>query len=137
MRKGITPVIAIILLVLIVVALGGVFAAWMSRSMGTLTKTGQEQITKTAEQLQKSISIDEVSCTASGTIYLRNTGTVNITCSEINVYVDDVLQTITCNPDPVTSGSTTTINGSTSNLDLSGNPSIKVTVPGNAATYQC
>ncbi|UCG95948.1 MAG: hypothetical protein JSV92_04530, partial [archaeon] len=39
MRKGITPVIAMILLILIVVALGGVFAAWTTRSWEQLGET--------------------------------------------------------------------------------------------------
>ena len=57
MRKGITPVIAMILLILIVVALGGVFAAWTTRTWETLGESGEEQIEAVTGQLEKSISI--------------------------------------------------------------------------------
>ncbi len=137
MRKGITPVIAMILLVLIVVALGGVFAAWTTRSWEQLGETGEQQIEQVSEQLQRSIAIDTVTCTSSGTIYVRNTGGVNMTCSEITVYVDDVLMNTSCGIDPLIPGSVTDLTNGTGTTDLSGGPTVRVTVPGNSASYRC
>jgi len=135
MKKGITPVIAMILLVLIVVALGGVFAAWTTRSWEQLGETGEQQIEQVSEQLQMSIAIDTVQCANPGIIYVRNAGSVEITCAEMTLYVDDVLTAKTCTTDPLPSGVVTDL---TTLVDLSsGGPTVRVTVPGNSATYRC
>ena len=92
MRKGITPVIAMILLILIVVALGGVFAAWTTRTWEDIQESGSEQIGQISGQLKKSITIDNVNC--DGTmIYVKNTGAANITAEEVGIYVADTLYT--------------------------------------------
>lgn len=135
MRKGITPVIAMILLILIVVALGGVFAAWTTRTWETLGERGEEQIETVTEQLQKSITIDTIDC-LNGVIYVRNMGTWDIEQSEISVYLDDAKDDITsCTTCPILSGSVATLTMNT------GGPwvgtRIKVTVSGNSATDKC
>ena len=92
MKKGITPVIAMILLILIVVALGGIFAAWTTRTWQTVQESGSEQITHISGEMQKSLTIDNVNCD-NKIIYIKNTGTADITVDEIGIYVGDVLYT--------------------------------------------
>lgn len=129
--KGITPVIATILLVLIVVALGGVFAAWTSRVASTTTEAGTQQVETVTGQLQKSIAIDSVDC-ANGHIYVRNTGSVQIAQTEIGVYDDGAMVTInSCTTCPIAVNTIADLNVGA----LSG--AVKVVVGGNSATYSC
>ncbi len=73
MRKGITPIIAIIVLLLITVALAG--AAWTYLSGYMTGLTG------------KSYDIRDAFCVTgdTGVIMLSNTGTLNISVSEISI----------------------------------------------------
>jgi len=89
-KKGITPVIAMILLILIVVSLGGVFAAWTTRTWQSVQEKGTGQIEKTTESLQKGVIIDNIDCT-NGKVYVRNTGPAKTPVSEISVYINDSL----------------------------------------------
>ena len=88
MKKGITPIIAMILLILIVVSLGGVFAAWTTRTWEAVGTRGTEALEKTTGTMQKSIIIDNVDCSA-GNVYIRNTGSADLHTDDISVYVDD------------------------------------------------
>jgi len=88
-KKGITPVIAMILLILIVVALGGVFAAWTTRTWQSVQEKGTEQIEQTTESFQKGVIIDGIDCT-DGYVYVRNTGS-EINTDEISIYINDTL----------------------------------------------
>lgn len=142
MRKGITPVIAMILLILIVVALGGVFAAWTTRSWEQLGETGEEQIQQVSSQLQRAITIDTVDCSATGTVYVRNSGSVDISCSEMTVYIDNNLQAHDCGVATLGEGNVTGLTGDAVDFDLDavGGGSdirVRVTVSGNSATYTC
>ncbi len=89
-KKGITPVISMILLILIVVALGGVFAAWTTRTWQSVEEKGTEQIEQTTESFRKGVIIDNIDC-ATGKVYVRNSGSVNIPVGEISVYINDSL----------------------------------------------
>ncbi|MCD6477804.1 MAG: hypothetical protein J7K87_02255 [Candidatus Aenigmarchaeota archaeon] len=93
-KKGITPVIAMILLILIVVALGGVFAAWTMRTWQAVQESGTQQIKQTTESFQKGLIIDNIDCsdgTSPAWVYVRNTGSVAISVDEISLYINDTL----------------------------------------------
>jgi flagellin-like protein len=94
MRKGITPIIAIIVLLLITVALAG--AAWTYLSTYMSGLTGQ------------SVEVRDYFCvgTDQAVILIANTGTIDIPTSDITI-VD--MNT----GNPVTSGSWTAADGST------------------------
>ena len=106
-KKGITPVIAMILLILIVVALGGVFAAWTTRTWESVQEKGTEQIEQTTESFRKGVIIDNIDC-GTGDVYVRNTGSVDLPTSEISVYVGDSLKSVTWSPDPIPAGQVST-----------------------------
>ncbi len=136
MKKGITPVIAMILLILIVVALGGVFAAWTTRTWETLGEAGEEQIETVTEQLQKSITIDSLDC-ANGNVYVRNMGNDPIALTELSVYLDNALDTIsTCTTCPIQPGTVATLDMTAAGPWASGIV-VRVTVSGNSATDKC
>ncbi len=137
MRKGITPVIAMILLILIVVALGGVFAAWTTRTWESLGESGEAQVGAVTETLSNSITIDNVDCNGQ-IVYVRNTGTGYLNCTEIGLYVDSAVGVYSCSPFTVGPGNITTI--TVGPLPASGwtnNERIRVTTSGNSASYRC
>ena len=128
MKKGITPVVAMILLILIVVALGGVFAAWTTRTWQGVQEKGSEQISQISEQLQKSVTIDNINCDEN-IIYVKNTGSANVSLSEIGIYVGDTLlnnSQITATPTTIQSNQIMTIN-TTGVTDLSDN-TVKISI---------
>ena len=91
MKKGITPVIAMILLILIVVALGGVFATWSMTSVEDLQNSTAGHISEMSSRLRRSIAIDNVD-PASDEIYIRNVGTETIalaSLAQIGAYSDN------------------------------------------------
>ncbi|MCD6398623.1 MAG: type IV pilin [Candidatus Aenigmarchaeota archaeon] len=90
MPKGITPIIAMILLILIVVVLGGAFAAWSLTIGQESMETAEESVQTQTEKMTKSASIDRINSNGEE-IYLRNLGSSNITPNEVAVYVDDEL----------------------------------------------
>ncbi len=93
MPKGITPVTAMILLILIVVAIGGAFAAWSMTQGQETMKTTEESVESRTEQMSKPATIDGINSNGQE-IYLRNLGSSNITPDEVVVYVDDELWAI-------------------------------------------
>ena len=141
MRKGITPVIAMILLILIVVALGGVFAAWTTRTWETMAEFGEESIETVTGRLEKSISIDGLYCegaAGSDIVYIRNTGAADYPASEVSVYIDDQLEAagdLTYGQATIAAG--TVVDVTFDATDLSSGQEVKVTVSGNSATRKC
>ena len=145
MRKGITPVIAMILLILIVVALGGVFAAWTTRTWETLGEAGEEQIETVTEQLQQSITLDTINCDDNGYtvaggdahIYVRNMGNNDITAADLSVYREDGTRVpVGCANCPIASGEVEELVPTVA-TPFTLDETIRVTVSGNAATYKC
>jgi|GEM_PF-2096696 len=91
--KGITPIIATILLILIVVALGGVFAAWTMSTWSAASNTTATHMAEMTERLQRGIAFDNVNCAAAGEITIRNVGTNTFAAADliqIQVYYNTV-----------------------------------------------
>lgn len=90
MPKGVTPVVAMILLILLTVSIGGIFAVWSlnrgEKTMGTAGKGLEER----TNQMTKSAVIDGINSNGQE-IYLRNLGSSDITPDEVIIYVDDKL----------------------------------------------
>ena len=92
MKKGITPVVTTILLLLIAVVVIGLAFVFFQRVMTNVTDTAGDQIGNSTSNLGKGVSIDNVN---SVSVTVRNTGTVPIALGEINVYVGGVAITAT------------------------------------------
>lgn len=87
--KGITPVVATILLLLITIAVVGFAFGYFSTIMTTVGTEAQEQAAQTTERLSKAIRIDSVGGT---NLYVSNIGTRDInTTNELSVYVAGTL----------------------------------------------
>lgn len=82
MKKGITPIVAIIMLLLIVVSIvGGVFI-WMRGTFGDLQNVVGNQTQQQAEEMGQEILIQSVDC-GSETVYVQNTGSSNIDSASV------------------------------------------------------
>lgn len=93
--KGITPVIAIILLLMITIALIGFAFVWFTSIAGTLTNQTGQQLTQQQRKMMTSAKIDALD-TTSGTLVIRNTGTVALKISELEVYVNNTAPVSDC-----------------------------------------
>lgn len=90
--KGITPVIATILLLLITIAIVGVSMVFFTRTVSTSTGAGEEQLQTTTGQASKAIRIDNAAGTS---VVIRNMGIQSIAQSELSVFVDNALAACT------------------------------------------
>jgi flagellin-like protein len=88
--KGITPVIAIVLLLLITVAMVGFAFVWFQSTWTDLSASTGEAITSQSEAMMKTVRIDAVSSTS---ISVRNMGSKDIAAGELAVYVNGEVQT--------------------------------------------
>ena len=84
--KGITPVIAIILLLLITISMVGFAFVWFQRVAQTATSGTESQLTNQLNTQSQTIAIDNVDDT-NNNITLRHSGTVNMDTSQVSVYV--------------------------------------------------
>ena len=86
MKKGITPVVTTILLLLIAVVVIGLAFVFFQRVMTNVTDNAGNQINQSTSNMGKLISIDNVNATA---VVVRNIGSSVISTSDIGVYVND------------------------------------------------
>ncbi len=96
MRKGITPVISIVLLLLIVVAIIGIAFGWFVGIFNVAAEEGTAGIENLA--LNKLAVLDSALCTDSAnpdedvlTLYIKASGSDDLAVGEVSVYLDDVL----------------------------------------------
>ncbi len=85
MQKGISPVVATIMLLLIAVSLVGFAFLFFSRSVESSSKAGEEQL---EQQISQTGIIFDIEYTDKNKIYIRNQGMVNI--SNLTFYVNNV-----------------------------------------------
>ncbi len=134
--KGITPVIAVILLLLITIAMVGFAFVWFGRIAGAATNATQQQLESQLSQQAKRVSIDNLNA-AQSNVTFRNTGTATIAGSEISVYAGGTLVTCIWSPP-----SAVVAPGATMSCDWSGsactaNTLVRVTAPGGADESTC
>ncbi len=108
--KGITPIIAIILLLLITISLTGVAFLWFTRMGETSSQAGSSQLNKTTGQMLIRIRIDNIEPSPprgegggggvphlpdnqpGNAITIRNMGSHDISSSEMGFYVDNEIK---------------------------------------------
>ncbi len=86
-RKGITPVIAIILLLLITISMVGVSFMFMQRITQTATQTGEQQLSQQISQIGSLFSIEGVD---KNKVYIRSRGSTAITGNSLAFFVNNV-----------------------------------------------
>ncbi len=114
MRKGITPVISIVLLLLIVVAIIGIAFGWFVGIFNVAADQGTQGIEDTVDKFGQISSIESAVCENIGdpladtiTLYVKASGSSDLAIGDVSVYLDDVL--IGSNRAIITSGSTATL----------------------------
>ena len=84
--KGITPIIAIILLMMITIALAGFTYIWLQGVFKTSSNNTKTQLEQQQRSMMKTIRIDSAT-SGTGELAIRNTGSESITSNEIAVFV--------------------------------------------------
>jgi flagellin-like protein len=88
--KGITPVIAVILLLLITISMVGFAFVWFTRLSQTAQEGVSGELNQTTGQLAKRIRIDNAAGTS---LSLRNIGTQAVQASEIGYFINGAAAT--------------------------------------------
>ena len=91
MTKGISDIIATVLVVLVVISLAGAFLLWSQRAFTQVTEQGSSQTQKISGTLQKGIFIEAMRCGTPTNVTIRNTGQVALQPSDIVVFVNDTV----------------------------------------------
>jgi len=113
-KKGVSPIIAVLLLIVITVTAALLTYLWVLGYIGSAQRSGQP------EQLEEKIKIDGVKISGTSvTVYVRNIGSVNVIVSDIyilNATTGSVIDHYsTGDTSPLTSGTvrayTFTVNG--------------------------
>ena len=135
--KGITPVVAIILLLLITIAVVGFAFGYFSTIMTTTGEAAGQQAEETTARLQKVVSIDNIYDDAvNADVTVRNVGSQAILVGEIAFYADDVpVTTLTWigSPPSIAAGQTETA----TLTGMTGCISIRVVGPSNSDVKEC
>jgi len=139
-RRGISPVIAVLLLIVIAVAAAILTYVWITGYIGTL------QTQSTGQQLQERIRIEAIDGAGGRrlTIYVRNVGETAVTISAaylINATNGDVLASntdLSVGIDPGDVSNSVTITGIRTDVWVDGKTYVVkvVTAKGTEATYQ-
>ncbi len=133
--KGITPIIAIILLLLITVSMAGFAFVFLQRTLEQTAESTETGLTGQLNKQEQKFAIDGVNADG-GIIYVRHTGSVNSSTDDVSVYINDVLQS--CNwgggkpawaPNSPPKGCNVTT--------FTCPATIKITAPGNTDSTSC
>lgn len=131
--KGITPIIATILLLLIVIAIIG-FAFGIFQRIATTAGQGSEtQVRETTQQLSTLIRIDNAQGTA---VTIRNIGTTTINSTTLAIYVNTVARTCIGGWSPA-SIVPSAIASCTLSAACNPGETVRITSPGSEASYTC
>ena len=131
--KGITPVIAIILLLLITISMVGFAFVWFQRVASTATAATDTQLQSQLNQQAQTIRIESVNGV---TIALRNIGTQAITDNSISIFVNGTSTKSGSCPNGAASTGATFSCTSTVNV-CSGSSIVKATSLGNTDQVTC
>ena len=102
--RGLSTIIIIILFLMIAIALAALSYTFFVGAFQSVTKSGEQAISKATTSGQALMRIESVS---EDKIYIRNIGQVNL--SDISVYVGDAPASYTINPEVVPPGQVATI----------------------------
>ena len=131
--KGITPVIAIILLLLITISMVGFAFVWFQRVAQTATESTESQLQSQLSQQAQKIRIESYAGT---TVTMRSTGSAAIASGSVGLFVNGSLTTSgTCPASSVAAGAI--FSCSSSAAVCSGSSTVRVTSLGNSDQVTC
>jgi flagellin-like protein len=82
--RGVSEVIAIILILMITISLAGLAYMFMSTTMSDTTTAASSTVSSTTNTMLKSFRVESIH---DNTVYIRNTGTADL--YNVSVYVND------------------------------------------------
>ena len=133
--KGISPVIAVILLLLITVAIVGLSFGFFSRITTQTSQTTEQQVTQQVQQMSKVIQIDAQN---DSTVVIRNVGSATIQYSEMGVYINGTAKGCTWTPSsPTEIAAGTTASCYFIRSCLPPSTKLKVVSPANSIEITC
>ncbi len=136
--KGITPVIAIILLLLITISMVGFAFVWFQRVAQTATEGTESQLQEQLSQQGQKVRIDNIDDT-NNAVSLFHSGTVTSDTSKVSVFINDARVTCAWSASgswaPGTSKDCTVAAGFS--CSGTGATRIKATAPGNQDATSC
>ncbi|MBI4019469.1 MAG: hypothetical protein HY364_04400 [Candidatus Aenigmarchaeota archaeon] len=136
MKKGITPVIAIILLLLITIAVIGFATGFFQSIVTTSGQQAQDASQQTGDRVQQII---EFVTSSVDSITVKNAGTKDIDTTKLSFLLAG--SPVTCNPPlsgSISPGQTATcVIGTTAGNDCTALAAITVSAPGNTVTGAC
>ncbi|MBI4017541.1 MAG: hypothetical protein HY366_01195 [Candidatus Aenigmarchaeota archaeon] len=94
--KGVSPIIAMVLIVLITLSLAGAFLIWTQRTASSLTERGTEQSQRITGQFDKGVRIEATDCSqvaGADTLVIRNSGTTAWKGADLTFFINDALST--------------------------------------------
>lgn len=137
-RKGITDIIAVVLLLMITISMVAFAWVWFSRSIGTITNKTDTSLDTKLNSGAQTIMIENIDKTSSpNRLSIRNTGTQNINTSYITIFIDSVAQSCTTWSTGVGTMSPGTVATCTAGLNLAGCSLVRVSAPGNTDEFGC
>ncbi len=140
MKKGVSTIIATILLLLVVIAIVGYSFGFFQSFFGQATSTGTEQLESVQGTLQQAAGIE--TATSNGFV-IRNTGTASLTLSQLGVFVNNA--PVSCSLWSTPTNNTTITNVTSrgfANCTFVGatctsGATLRVTTPGLSDTFTC
>lgn len=133
--KGITPVIAVILLLIITISMVGFAFVWFQRVAFTAQTATESTLQTTLTQQGQTIRIDNVEY-STNKVQIRSIGTQSILNSNLNVYLNGTKQTCAWDSPSLAPGSIITCTFGTGCASGSGTK-LRVTSPGNLDEVVC
>jgi len=131
--KGITPVVAIILLLLITISMVGFAFVWFTRVGELTTQQTQQQLQSELDRQAQKVRIDSVTTSA---ITVRNTGSKAIPLVQISLFAAGAVKTCTAwSPTGDLQPQATTT--CTAGFSCSPNQDVRATAPGNSDAVKC
>ncbi len=134
--KGITPVVATILLLLITVVIVGIVMVFFQRTVSGATGATEETLGSQTSQSAKIIRITNANCVSGATtVSMRNSGTQGIIASDVSVFIDNVIKSCSWADMPVAAGGSATC--TITEAGDSSSKKVKVVSPGNIDVVVC
>lgn len=84
--KGISPIIASVLIILVVVSLASTYTVWSSRVFGQVAEEGEETVSRTTRAL---FSDFELQGASDQRVFIKNTGSADLSAPALEAFYDD------------------------------------------------
>ncbi|QQG39418.1 MAG: hypothetical protein HYS81_03465 [Candidatus Aenigmatarchaeota archaeon] len=95
--KGVAPILATVLIVLVVIALAGAFLVWSNRAFSAATESGTAGTQRVTGATSEQIKIEALTCGTTDNITIRNLGTA-IDTADLTLFVNNTLTSVTWTP---------------------------------------